>query len=45
MLRELGEDRLDGGVFRMLLDNEAKLLLECKPLLFVGLYYCLTNAY
>ena len=38
MLTELGEDRLDGGVFRKLLDNEAKLLLECKPLLYFGIF-------
>ena len=38
MLRELGDDRLEGGVFRILLDNEAKLLLECKPLLCLGIF-------
>ena len=40
MLRELGEDRLDGGVFRIpvLLDIEAKLLLDCKPLLYLGIF-------
>ena len=38
MLRELGEDRLDGGVFQILLDKEAKLLLECKPLLYFGIF-------